>query len=283
MERRTGLRTDQQTKGWYDSAQRGKAALEEFLALYRYRELIRQLIARSVKTRYKRSALGVAWTMVNPLLTMGVLTLVFSGLFKFSAKNYSLYILSGLLLWNFFAQSTTAAMGDLIWSGGLIGRVYFPKSVFPVSAVGTGLLNFTLALVPYFIIAILLGAKISLSVLYLPIPMLIATCFTLGVAMALSSLVVFFADVLPMYEILLTAWLYLTPVIYPMELLPQSIQGILRFNPLLPILECFRAPLYEARPPDFSILISALAIALAVLMIGWWLFTRRSREYATYV
>lgn len=283
MERSTGLRSDRQTEGWYDSAHRGMAALEEFSALYRYRELIRQLIARSVKTRYKRSVLGVAWTMVNPLLTMGVLTLVFSGLFKFSAKNYSLYILSGLLLWNFFAQSTTAAMGDLIWSGGLIGRVYFPKSVFPVSAVGTGLLNFALALVPYFIIAILLGAKVSLSVLYLPIPMLIATFFTLGVAMALSSLVVFFADVLPMYEILLTAWLYLTPVIYPMELLPKSIQNFLRFNPLLPILESFRAPLYEARPPDFSTLVSALAIALVVLAIGWWLFTRRAREYATYV
>jgi len=251
--------------------------------LLHYRELIVQLISRSVKTRYKRSFLGVAWTMVNPLLTMGVLTLVFSGLFRFPAENYALYVLSGLLLWNFFAQSTTAAMGDLMWSGGLITRVYFPKSVFPVAAVGTGLFNLLLALVPYFIIALILGAEISIAILYLPIPMLILTIFTLGVAMALSSVVVFFADVLPMYEIVLTAWLYLTPIIYPIDLVPEPIQAILRFNPLLPIIQAFRAPLYEGRPPDLSTLAYAFAAALVVLVLGWWMFTRKSREFATYV
>jgi len=117
----------------YDTSARPSAFIEEMQSLYRYRELIVQLISRSVKTRYKRSFLGVAWTMINPLLTMSVLTLVFSGLFGFPARSYALYVLSGLLLWNFFAQTTTAAMGDLIWSGGLIGRVYLPKSIFAVS------------------------------------------------------------------------------------------------------------------------------------------------------
>jgi ABC-type polysaccharide/polyol phosphate export permease len=267
----------------YDSAQRRSPALEELFAIYQYLELIIQIIERSVKTRYKRSVLCVAWTMVNPLLTMGVLTLVFSGLFHFPAENYALYVLSGLLLWNFFAQSTTAAMGDLIWSGGLIARVYFPKSVFPVAAVGTGLFNLLLALVSFFIIALILGAKISIAILYLPIPMLIATIFTLGVAMALSSVVVFFADVLTMYEIVLTAWLYLTPIIYPIDLVPEPIQGVLRFNPLLPIIQAFRAPLYEGSLPDLSTLAYAFSAALVVLLLGWWLFTRKSREYATYV
>ena len=267
----------------YDSANRLSPFVEEFLSLLHYRELIVQLISRSVKTRYKRSFLGVAWTMINPLLTMGVLTLVFSGLFRFPAENYALYVLSGLLLWNFFAQATTAAMGDLIWSGGLITRVYFPKSVFPVAAVGTGLFNLLLALVPYFIIALILGAKITSAVLYLPIPILIATLFTLGVAMALSSVVVFFADVLPMYEIVLTAWLYLTPIIYPIDLLPEPIQAVLRFNPLLPIIEVFRAPLYEGRPPDLSTLAYASAVAIVALVLGWWMFTRKSREFSTYV
>jgi len=267
----------------YDSANRPAPFVEEFLSLLQYRELIVQLISRSVKTRYKRSLLGVAWTMINPLLTMGVLTFVFSNIFGFSAESYALYVLSGLLLWNFFAQSTTAAMGDLIWSGGLIGRVNFPKSVFPVAAVGTGLFNLLLALVPYFIIALILGAKISITILYLPIPILIATIFTLGVAMALSSVVVFFADVLPMYDIVLTTWLYLTPIIYPIDLVPEPIQAVLRFNPLLPIIEAFRAPLYEGRPPDLSTLAYAFAVALVVLVLGWWMFTRKSREYATYV
>jgi len=267
----------------YDSADRPSPFIEEFLSLLQYRELIFQLISRSVKTRYKRSFLGVAWTMVNPLLTMGVLTLVFSSLFRFPAENYALYVLSGLLLWNFFAQSTTAAMGDLMWSGGLITRVNFPKSVFPIAAVGTGLFNLILALIPYFIIALILGAKISIAILWLPISILIATIFTLGIAMALSSVVVFFADVLPMYEIVLTAWLYLTPIIYPIELLPEPIQSVLRFNPLLPIVEVFRAPLYEGMPPDLFTLAYASAVAIVALVLGWWMFTRKSREFATYV
>jgi ABC-type polysaccharide/polyol phosphate export permease len=267
----------------YDSADRPTPFVEEFLSLVQYRELIVQLVSRSVKTRYKRSFLGVAWTMVNPLLTMAVLTLVFSGLFRFPAENYALYVLSGLLLWNFFAQSTTAAMGDLIWSGGLIGRVYFPKSVFPIAAVGTGLFNLLLALVPYLIIAFILGAKISISILFLPIPILIATLFTLGVAMVLSSMVVFFADILPMFEIILTAWLYLTPIIYPIELVPAPIQNLLRINPLFPILEAFRAPLYEGKLPDLSTLVYASSVAFVALLLGWWMFTRKSREFATYV
>ena len=267
----------------YDTNDLPSPFIEELLALIHYKELIFQLISRSVKTRYKRSFLGVAWTMVNPLLTMGVLTLVFSSLFRFPAENYALYVLSGLLLWNFFAQSTTAAMGDLMWSGGLITRVNFPKSVFPIAAVGTGLFNLLLALIPYFVIALILGAKISIAILWLPISILIATIFTLGIAMALSSVVVFFADVLPMYEIVLTAWLYLTPIIYPIELVPEPIQSVLLFNPLLPIVEVFRAPLYEGSPPDLSTLVYASAVAIVALVLGWWMFTRKSREFATYV
>ena len=267
----------------YDTNDLPSPFIEELLALIHYKELIFQLISRSVKTRYKRSFLGVAWTMVNPLLTMGVLTLVFSSLFRFPAENYALYVLSGLLLWNFFAQSTTAAMGDLMWSGGLITRVNFPKSAFPIAAVGTGLFNLLLALIPYFVIALILGAKISIAILWLPISILIATIFTLGIAMALSSVVVFFADVLPMYEIVLTAWLYLTPIIYPIELVPEPIQSVLLFNPLLPIVEVFRAPLYEGSPPDLSTLMYASAVAIVALVLGWWMFTRKSREFATYV
>ncbi|MEJ2563803.1 MAG: hypothetical protein P8Z42_14115, partial [Anaerolineales bacterium] len=140
----------------YDSAARAKPFYEELQALVRYRDLIGQLIARSVKVRYKRSFLGVAWTMVNPLLTMAVLTLVFANIFRFPGQDYALHVLSGLLIWNFFAQSTTAAMNDLVWSGGLLGRIFVPKAVFAVSALGTGLINLVLALGAYAIIALVL-------------------------------------------------------------------------------------------------------------------------------
>lgn len=270
-------------EGGYDTDKRPSPILEEFYALTQYRELIWQLIARSVKTRYKRSVLGVAWTMVNPLLTMIVLTLVFSGLFGFPARTYALHVLSGLLLWNFFAQSTTAAMGDLIWSGGLISRVYLPKSVFAVAAVGTGLVNLVLALIPYSLIALILGSGLPITIILLPLPVIIFSLFTLGIALALSALAVRFADVMPMYEILLTAWMYLTPIIYPLELVPPEVLTFLKLNPVLYHLVGFRSLLLAGELPDIQSVGLALLSSCLVLLLGWWFFTRRAREFANYV
>jgi ABC-2 type transport system permease protein len=264
----------------YDSAARATAFVEEGQALVRYRDLIVQLVSRSVKARYKRSFLGVAWTMVNPLLTMTVLTLVFSQLFRAPAREYALYVLSGLVMWNFFAQSTMAAMSDLLWGGGLITRVFLPKSVFALAALGTGLVNLLLALVAYAVISLVLGVPPSWSWLLLPIPVLAVGLFALGVALALSAAAVYFADVMPTYEVLLTAWLYLTPVIYPLGLLPESMQGWLRWNPMLWFVQSFRAVLYDGRLPDAVTLAITFGIGLAMVVLGWWIFTRKAREYA---
>lgn len=264
----------------YDSTIRPQPFLEELQAIIRYRDLIGQLVARSVKVRYKRSFLGVAWTMVNPLLTMGVLTLVFANIFRFPGQDYALHVLSGLLIWNFFAQSTTAAMNDLIWSGGLLGRIFVPKAVFAVSALGTGLINLVLALGAYVIIALVLGAKLPATTLLLPLPIFFAGLFTLGVALAVSTAAIYFPDTVPMYEVLLTAWMYLTPVIYPVEVLPDELRAVLRVNPLYPLVTSFRDMLIEGRFPDAGTLLSALLVSLGMLLLGWWIFTRKAREYA---
>jgi ABC-type polysaccharide/polyol phosphate export permease len=264
----------------YDSAARATPLVEEAQALIRYRDLVVQLVSRSVKARYKRSILGAAWTMVNPLLTMTVLTLVFSQLFGANARDYALYVLSGLLVWNFFAQSTTAAMSDLLWGGGLITRVFLPKSVFALAALGTGLVNLLLALVAYAIITLVLGVPPMWSWLLLPVPVLAVGLFALGTALALSAAAVYFADVMPTYEVLLTAWLYLTPVIYPIGLLPGTVQTWLRWNPMFWQVQAFRAVLYEGRFPDGTTLAGAFGAGLVMLVVGWWIFTRNAREYA---
>lgn len=274
------LPTPEASQPVYDSAVRPGAFVEEGQALLRYRDLIVQLVSRSVKARYKRSFLGVAWTMVNPLLTMTVLTLVFSQLFRAPARDYALYVLSGLVMWNFFAQSTTAAMSDLMWGGGLIARVYLPKSVFALAALGTGLVNLLLALVAYALISLVLGVPPMASWLLLPIPVMAVGLFALGTALALSAAAVYFADVMPTYEVLLTAWLYLTPVIYPLDLLPESVQLWLRWNPMLWFVEAFRSVLYEGRIPNAVTLAVTFGLGLAMLALGWWIFTRKAREYA---
>jgi ABC-type polysaccharide/polyol phosphate export permease len=268
------------SRSFYDSASRPTAVIEEALALFRYRDLISQLISRSIKTRYKRSFLGVAWTMLNPLLSMLVLTLVFSGIFRYPMQNYALYVLSGLLLWNFFAQTTTAAMGDLIWSGGLISRIFIPKSVFAVAAVGTGLVNILLALVPYLLIAAFTGGVLSPALLFLPVPVVFTALFALGVGLAVSSLAIYFPDIVPMYEVVLTAWMYLTPAIYPIELVPENIQQVIRFNPMYTFIQLFRAVLYEGRLPDWTLVLQGAGIGVAGLIAGWVLFNRKAREYS---
>jgi ABC-type polysaccharide/polyol phosphate export permease len=221
--------------------------------------------------------------MINPLLTMLVLTLVFSALFRIPSRQYALYVLSGLLAWNFFAQTTVAAMGDLIWSGGLLGRIYLPKSAFAVSAVGTGLVNLALALVPYGVIAAALGAPIRPAFLLLPLPVLCLVLFALGVGLALSTAAVYFQDVMPTYEIVLMAWMYVTPVIYPIDLVPPAVQSVLRVNPMFYLVSVFRSVVYDGQAPRPDHLALAFAVSLASLLLGWWVFTRRARDFAYHV
>ena len=206
----------------YDSLKRGPVALEELRGLIRYRDLIYQLVRRDIVSRYKRSALGIAWTMLNPLGMMVILTVVFSQLFR-QVEGYPAYVLSGLVAWNFFSQTTSAAMTQMVWGSTLLHRIYLPRTSFVVSAVGTGLVNFLLSLVPLFLIAILVGLPLRWTIAFLPVSILLLTAFSLGVGLLFSAWAIYFPDVAEMYQILLIAWLYLTPIIYPEDDDPGSL------------------------------------------------------------
>jgi ABC-2 type transport system permease protein len=263
----------------YDSAQRGPRLIEEISELYKYRNLVSQFVSRNLKTRYKRSALGVVWTLLNPLLTMVVLTLVFSNVFKFDVANYPVYILSGLVIWNFFSATTQTSMGEIMWSGSLLNRIYVPKSAFPVASVGAGLVNLLLSLIPLFGIALILGVTIRPAILVIPASILLLTCFALGVGLFLATAAVYFADVLPVYEVLLTLWMYATPIIYPIEIIPPNWQWLFRLNPLLHLVRLFRAPLYEGVIPEWQTWAIGAAFSLLSLAAGALIFTSKSDEY----
>ncbi len=205
----------------YDSAQHRSPIISELNELLNYRGLLRQYISQGIKTRYKRSALGVIWTLLNPLLNTAVLTLAFSTLFRFSLKNYPIYLLAGLVFWNFFSQTTATAMDRLIWGGGILKRIYIPRTIFSISEVGTGLVNLFLAMIPLAIIMLIMGHPFRLALLFLPVSIFTIAMFTLGVALLFSTLALFFVDVSEMYKILLMAWFYLTPIIYPLNIIPQ--------------------------------------------------------------
>jgi len=148
------------TKPVYDSAANASPALTEIQELKHYRYLLKQLVRRDIVARYKRSALGVAWTMLNPLGTMLIMTFVFSNLFK-SVQSYPVYILSGLIAWNFFAQGTNAAMSGLVWGGSLMQRIYLPRTIFGVSAIGTALVNLLLSIIPLLLVMAITQTTIS--------------------------------------------------------------------------------------------------------------------------
>ena len=266
-----------------ESTQSHRPIINEIQSLANYRYLIGELILRDIKTRYKRSLLGVAWTMVNPLLTMLVMTIVFSQLFAFSLPRYPVYLLTGVLLWNFFSETTVSAIRNLIWSSALVRRIYIPKSLFAVAAVGTGLVNLLLALVPLGIIILLTGSQLGLPLLFLPVALLLVSAFSLGVGLAVSTQAVFFTDVVDMYQILLLAWMYLTPIFYPPEIIADKFRWIHYVNPMYYILACFRAPLYLNEFPEPRYILGAVVFALVALVVGGVLFARKSDEFAYYL
>ena len=256
------------------------------LDIYRYRDLVFALVARELKVRYRRSAIGFLWTMLQPLLMMLVLQVVFSSLFRVSLDfgNYPVYALSGLLFWNFFSQSIVASMNSLRGNAPLLRKLPVPKEVFPLATVISGVINLCLALVPLLLILLVTRHPLTPALLFLPVSILLAAMFTLGAGLLLSPLSVFFSDVIELIGVVLSILMYMTPVIYPMSILHGSkFLPLVRFNPVRSILEVFRDPIYQGEIPPLSHLTVCLGISLAALAIGTFAFRRSSDRIPFYI
>lgn len=258
--------------------------------LLSYRDLVRALVTRELKVRYRRSAIGFLWTMLQPLLMMAVFHAVFSTLFQMrlpsgngAVQNYAVYTLAGLLFWNFFSQSTVASMNSLRGNAALLQKLPVPKVVFPVATILAGIVNLVLALVPLLLILLVTGHPLRPSLLFLPVSILLAALFTLGIGLLLSPLAVFFVDVVELVGVLLTLLMYMTPIFYPKEIVPERWLWLVRFNPVRSILEVFRDPIYQGKIPPWSHLTVSILIAAAALALGIWAFRRSSDRIPFYV
>jgi len=264
----------------YDSTKRGSPALEELRGIFQYRDLIYQLVRRDIVTRYKRSALGIAWTMLQPLGMMVIMTIVFSNLFR-TVEGYPSYVLSGLIAWTFFSQTTTAAIHQVVWGGILFRRIYLPHTAFAVSAISTGLVNLVISLVPLVVILLVTGRPLHWSMLFLPVAMILLAAFALGVGLILSTLAIYFPDVAEMYQIILVAWMYMTPIIYPEEIFPETYRfWITNLNPMYHLVEIFRTPIYDGSLPAWNQLAIAGISAISVLLVGWLFFSKKADDFA---
>lgn len=262
----------------YDSSKRINPAIEEVVNAIRYKDLIAHLVRRDITTRYKRSILGILWTMLNPLGVMIIMTIVFQSFFH-RQQFFPVYLLSGLLIWNFFNQTTTAIIHDLIWGEILFQRIYIPRSTFAIAAVGTGIVNLVLALVPLVLVKLAIGSPIAWQIVFFPICILDVACFSLGTGLIVASFALYYHDISEMYQVILTGWFYVTPIIYPLDTLPASIQHVLAFNPMVYFVNLIRDSFYYNQVPTAHELLLTGAIAAATLLIGWFLFARQTEEF----
>ena len=267
----------------YDSAKRKHPAIEELLALIRYRDLIFQLVRRDIVARYKRSVLGIAWTMLNPLGTMLIMVVVFSQVFQ-TAKNYPAYVLSGVIVWTMFSQSTSMAMSSMVWGSQLFHQIYVPRTSFVVSTILASMVNFVLSFIPLGLIFLITGVPLRPSALLLPVFMVFLFSFSLGVALLLSTLAVFFPDIADFYPVLLTAWMYLSPIIMPLDFYRKILNGLLLYiNPFYYIINLFRILVLDGFVPHLQTWGATAFVSFGVLIIGWVFFCSKADKFAYHV
>jgi ABC-2 type transport system permease protein len=249
----------------------------------RYFDLLHNLVSRAIKQRYKRSVLGFAWTMLNPLLTMVILTVVFSAVFGPIVPNYPLFVIIGLLAWNLFSLGSAQGLASVVDSGALIRKVAVPKEMFPLAAVAANLVNFLFSLVPLALVMLIMRVHVTRAIVWVPLGILLIAVFTLGVALALTTLNVFFRDVRYFYEAALLAWFYGTPIFYPMDVVSPRARAILQWNPMYVLVDVFRTPIYAGIPPAPEMVVTAAVEALATVVFGWWIFRRYQARFVDYI
>jgi ABC-type polysaccharide/polyol phosphate export permease len=250
---------------------------------FRYRELIWALALKDLKVRYKRSVLGFLWALLNPALLMIVLTLVFSTVMKMNIKHYAIFLLTVLLPWTFLSQSLAYAVESIVGNGDLIKKVAIPKLVFPVAVVISNLINLLLSIIPLAVIVLAVGQPFYWTWIYLPVPLIILTIFTLGATFLFATANVYYRDVAHIIQILLQVLFYLTPIIYSVDMVPAQFRWVFRLNPLVYVFNGFRLAVYWGQLPRLQSFGASLVCALLALVIGFAVFRKHQSQFVFYV
>ena len=257
-----------------------KIYIQNFL---KYRNLLRELVVRDIKVKYRRSFLGILWSLLNPLLMMIIITIVFSSLFRFDIANFPIYLLTGQIMFNFFSEATNMAMFSIIGNGSLIKKVYIPKYIFPLSKVLSSFVSLLFSLIAIVIMIIITKVKITWTVLFFPLPLLYVLIFSIGIGMILSAMSVFFRDIFHLYGVILTAWNYLTPIFYPAKIIPNKYKFFIEYNPLYYMIECFRDIILYGKLPSLQFNLICIMSCTLSLIIGTYVFYKNQDKYILYI
>ena len=254
-----------------------------FKRLNKYRPLINELVTRDLKIKYRRSFLGYVWSLLNPLLMMAIMSIVFSYMFRFDIPNYPLYLICGQTLWSFFNESTNASMMSVIGNGALIRKVYIPKYIFPISRVMSSFVTMSFSLVAILIVMLVTRVPFSWKLLLLPVPLAFLLMFSMGIGMALSAFAVYFRDVLHLYTVVCMAWMYVTPIFYPVSALPENVAFFIQLNPIYHYVTFFREIVLNAAIPDVSIWLGTAGFGILSFVAGLLVFRKLQRNFILYV
>lgn len=258
---------------------------KHYWAFKKFFPLLLNLSAKDIKIKYRRSVLGILWSIFNPLLTMMVLTQVFSMLLKVQVENFATYYILGSSLWNFFSEATSISMMSIISSSSLIKKVYVPKYIFPLEKCLFALINFAFSMIAVVAVMLFQGTKLTFTLFLFPIPVIYCFLFSAGFSLILSALTVYFRDIMHLYGILLTIWIYLTPIIYPEELIRNHtvIFSIIKCNPMYYFVKYFRDVMMYNTVPTLMENLICILISLFTLLLGAFIFKKAEKKFILYI
>lgn len=257
--------------------------INALVAIKKYRFLIKQLVARDFKAKYKRSILGVFWSFLNPLLNMIVQYVVFSNMFKFDIPYFPVYLLCGNVVFSYFSESCGMALSSIIGNAGLITKVYVPKYIYPLTRIMSSLVNLLISLIPLMAVALFSGLIPTKTYLLLPFPLICVALFCLGLGMLLAAAMVFFRDIQFLWGVLTTIWMYLTPIFYPISALPDNIQTIVELNPLTLYVVFIRSCIIDGISPEPFMYFQCAFISVITLLIGALVFKKTQDSFVLYL
>ena len=253
--------------------------LDAIRAFTRYRFLLDQLVGRDFKTKYKRSVLGVLWSFLNPLLSMTVQYIVFSTIFKSNIENFAVYLLIGIVFFNFFTESCGMGLSSITSNTSLITKVYIPKYIFPVSRVLSSAINFLLSLIPLFLVILVTRTRITPAILLMPFAIVCTIIFCIGMSMLLSSMMVFFRDTQFLWNVISMLWMYATPIFYPESILPAKWMFVFKMNPLYHFIRFARASVLQGVSPEPQAYLFCLLASVIPFLLGAAVFKKTQNQF----
>jgi len=251
--------------------------------LFKYSNFLKEVVIRDIKKKYYKSLLGVFWTILNPLLTMVVITVVFSTLFKNKIENFPVYYLCASLIFGFMSGSTTQSVFCVVQNSNLIKKMYIPKYMFCLSIVITNFVTLLFSLSALILVIMVTGHQLSWTLLLLPVVLIYVFMFTTGLSLALSTYGVFFRDLRYLYEISILLWTYLTPIFYPISIIPEKIRFLWDLNPMYQYIEMFRDIVYYGVLPTERNLYIATIYSVLMLLFGILAFKEKQENFIFYI